>query len=104
MTEHGAVLVKVGKLSPRAASGPAARPPSLIESPWVVLPMLFLDFRLFALPMLWRSRRFTRGWKIGLTVIVLLLTVALGWYLVEFVKQTMKALDPLFKGIAAERA
>ena len=92
LTEHGAAQVKIGKLPPPATCGPAVKPPSWLESPVVVLPALFLLIGPLALPMLWRSRRFTRFWKIGLTIAVLLLTVALVWYTVHAVNQ---ALEPL---------
>jgi hypothetical protein len=45
----------------------------------VVLLALSL-FGPLAIRMLWRSRRFTRGWKIGLTVAVLAVTVFACWY------------------------
>jgi len=71
-----------------AASIPAgaSSSPAGLESPWLVLLMLFLVLGPLALPMLWRSRRFSRAWKIVLTVAVLGLTalvVALGWYLIN---------------------
>ncbi len=92
LTEHGAALVKIGKLSRPTAGEPAARPPSWIESPLVVLPALFLVLGPLALPMLWQSRCFTRGWKIGLTIAVLVVTVVACWGTVEYLK---KALEPL---------
>ena len=94
MTEHGATLVASGKLRPQTSCESALRPPSWLESPVVVLPALFLVLGPLALPMLWRSRRFTRGWKIGLTWAVLLLTAALIWYAVETVKA---AFNPVFQ-------
>ena len=97
MTEHGARMVTIGKLPPQTAREQAEKPPSWIESPVVVLPALFLVFGPLALPMLWMSRRFTRGWKIGLTVAVLLLTVAACWYTAVIV---MKTLEPLSQDIA----
>jgi len=49
------------------------------ESPWFVLAMLFLVLGPLALPLLWRSRRFTRPWKIVLSVIVIGVTVYVVW-------------------------
>ncbi len=92
VTEHGAKMVTIDKLPPRATREPAARPPSWIENPLVVLLALFVVLGPLALPMLWHSRQFTRGWKIGLTLGMLLATVAAVWY---GVAQLNKALDPL---------
>ncbi len=53
------------------------------ESPWLVLTLLFLVLGPLALPLLWRSRRFIRPWKIALSVIVAGVTVfavCLAWY------------------------
>ena len=78
LTEYGAAQVATGKLPP-PASLPTAEPPRWTESPVVVLLALAVLLPL-ALGMLWRSRRFTRAWKIGLTLVVLLATAALTWY------------------------
>jgi ribosomal protein L40E len=51
------------------------RRPVAWESPWVVLPLLFFVLGPLALPLLWRSRRFTLLWKWVLTVIITALTV-----------------------------
>jgi hypothetical protein len=86
MTEVGAARVKIGKLAPPAALSSveaAPKPPNWLESPVTVLLGLFVFFGPLALPLLWRSRRFTRAWKIGLTVVVLLATYALYWYVKE---------------------
>ena len=90
LTEHGAALVKIGKLPRPTLCETAARPPSWTENPVVVLLALFAVLGPFALPMLWRSRRFTRGWKIGLTIAVLLLTVAIVWYTVHEVNKALE--------------
>ncbi|MBN2474512.1 MAG: hypothetical protein JXB62_07880 [Pirellulales bacterium] len=53
------------------------------ENRWVVLAMLFLVLGPVGLPMLWRSRQFSRTWKTVLTTFVLGVTVAivgLIWY------------------------
>jgi hypothetical protein len=49
------------------------------ESPWLVLTLLFLVLGPFAIPLLWRSRRFTLLWKNILTAVVLGLAVLLVW-------------------------
>jgi hypothetical protein len=64
------------------------------ESPWVILPLLFLVLGPLALPLLWRSRRFTFFWKGILTVLVIGLTAILlwgTWFTVE------RALTPLLE-------
>jgi hypothetical protein len=61
------------------AFAPAIQPAKWSESPWVVLPLLFLILGPLALPLLWRSRRFTLLWKGVLTVIMVGLTVFLLW-------------------------
>ena len=74
-----------------AAVDPAVRSPSAAEprpweNPWVVLSLLFLGLGPFALPMLWRSRRFTRLWKGILTALVIgvtLLVLWLVWFIIE---------------------
>ena len=63
-----------------------------MESPVVVLVALFAVLGPLGLPMLWRSRCFTRAWKIGLTVVVLLVTVALGWYIADQWQKTVAEL------------
>ncbi len=94
LTEAGAAMVKVGKLPPPASREIAEKPLSWTESRVVVLLLLFAVLGPIALPMLWRSRRFTRGWKIGLTVAVLLMTVALCWYSAKVVMDAwQKAVD-----------
>jgi hypothetical protein len=49
------------------------------ESPWVVLTLLFVVLGPLALPLLWRSRRFTRPWKIALSIIVVGIAVFAVW-------------------------
>lgn len=44
---------------------------------WFVLAMLFLLLGPAALPLLWKSPKFSTPWKIILTVVVLILTLAL---------------------------
>ena len=49
------------------------------ESPAIVLTSLFFLLGPIALPMLWRSRRFSIVWKVTLTVIVVVATVVMCW-------------------------
>lgn len=62
------------------------------ESPWIVLPMLFLVAGPLALPMLWRSREFSVLWKAILTIVVVGLTLFVVWA-IWFLYQ--KAVAPL---------
>ncbi|HYW80142.1 MAG TPA: hypothetical protein VE890_11225 [Thermoguttaceae bacterium] len=66
--------------------------PGWSESPAIVLVSLFVLLGPLALPMLWRSRRFSAAWKIALTVVVVVLTVVMCW-LVWYL--TMELLRPL---------
>jgi ribosomal protein L40E len=81
----------------RAALAPFAQQPSWSESPWVVLPLLFLILGPFALPLLWRSRRFTLLWKGVLTVITVCVTVFLIWSVWFSVNQALAPLRELEK-------
>jgi hypothetical protein len=67
----------------RFDSGPAR----MSESPWVILPLLFLILGPLALPLLWRSRQFTPAAKYALTVATAIYTVFLCWEMWVFVKQ-----------------
>ena len=74
---------------------PAApvRQPGWSESPWFVLPLLFLVLGPFALPLLWRSRRFTPIWKAVLTAFMLAVTVYLVWCIWLAVNQALATLQ-----------
>jgi hypothetical protein len=65
-------------VNPAAASTAAPQPRSS-ESPWIVLPLIFLILGPFGLPLLWRSRRFTLLWKSIVTIVVLGLTAMILW-------------------------
>ncbi|MGO8748227.1 MAG: hypothetical protein ACLQNE_19805 [Thermoguttaceae bacterium] len=67
------------------------------ESPWVVLPLLFLVAGPFALPLLWRSRRFTRPWKIALSVITVGLPLLVVWQAAQALNQALAPLLELDK-------
>jgi RsiW-degrading membrane proteinase PrsW (M82 family) len=63
----------------------------------VVLTLLFLVLGPLALPLLWRSRRFTLRWKIVLTVIVAGITVYVLWQVWYVLNQAMGPLQELRK-------
>lgn len=69
-----AVLVEARLVSERCA-----KPSRGMDSPWIVLPMLFLVLGPLGLPMLWRSRQFSVLWKMILTVLVLAITAVVLW-------------------------
>jgi hypothetical protein len=69
----------------------------LSESPWVVLPMLFLVLGPLALPLLWRSRRFTLPWKVALSVVMAGMTVFLLWSIWFSLQQSLAPLRELEK-------
>ena len=72
-----------GLASPTACAGSVPARQAWSENPWVVLPMLFLVLGPFGLPMLWRSRQFSRIAKAVMTTVVAgitLLILALIWY------------------------
>ena len=75
------------------ASAPSVQQAKWSESPWVVLPHLFLILGPFALPLLWRSRRFTLVWKSILTVVMLGVTVYLLWSIWLILHQVMVSLQ-----------
>jgi hypothetical protein len=65
------------------------------ESPWIVLTLLFLVLGPFAIPLLWRSRRFTLLWKNILTALVLALTALLLWNVWLVVQRALGSLHDL---------
>jgi hypothetical protein len=83
----------------RAGWAPSVQPPRWSESPWVVLSLLFLVLGPLALPLLWRSRRFTPRWKVVLTVVVTGLTVLLLWQVWFTFQQAMVSLGELEKAL-----
>jgi len=91
----------------RRCGTPTAGPASLSsgttaawwESPWVVLTLLFLVLGPLALPLLWRSRRFNRPWKIALSVIVVGFTVFAVWQVWYALNQAMAPLRELEKSL-----
>jgi ribosomal protein L40E len=71
--------------------------PKWSESPWIVLPLLFLLLGPFALPLLWRSHRFTPVWKSVLTVAVAGVTLFAIWSVWFSLQQALAPLGELDK-------
>ncbi len=67
--------------------------PGWWESPWVVLPMLFLILGPLGLPLLWGSRRFNLVWKVVLTLLVIGETVFVVQRLYLVVTQSLDAVE-----------
>ena len=67
------------------------------DKPWVLLILLFAALGPLALPMLWRSRRFSRFWKIVLSAAVAVLTAAVVWLLWLAVAMFVEALRQLYQ-------
>jgi hypothetical protein len=76
----------------------AAKQSGIWESPWLILPLLFLVLGPFAFPLLWRSRQFTLFWKVFLTVLVTGLTVFLLWSAWVVTQQALAPLQKLLQG------
>ena len=73
----------------------------LLESRVTVLTMLFAVLGPLALPLLWRSSRFSLTWKIVLTLLVLLLTgviIGLFSYVIQMTLAPLKELQQV-KGL-----
>jgi|SRR5271157_5414570 len=88
MTEVGAAMVKIGRLPAPSSAADPEKPLGWTESRVFVLLALSL-FGPLAIRMLWRSRRFTRAWKIGLTLAVVAVTVFACWYTAKVVNEAV---------------
>ncbi len=62
--------------------------------------MLFLTLGPLALPMLWRSRQFSRLWKIVLTAIVVVITLLIVAFLWEVVPQWLAEVRQLREALS----
>ena len=60
--------------------------------PWAVVILLFLVLGPLGLPLLWRSPSFTRGWKLALTIALVVYTLLL---IDSMVVATRLAMDQL---------
>jgi hypothetical protein len=61
----------------------------------MVLVLLFLVLGPLGLPLLWRSPRFSRGWKIFLTAVMVVYTALLAESVVASVRLAMEQLRPV---------
>lgn len=78
-----------------APTGQGANQRHWSESPWVILPLLFLILGRLAIPLLWRSRQFTPFWKTVLTVLVTGTTLFLCFSLYQIVQMVSADLQKL---------
>jgi hypothetical protein len=85
-----------GKLGGSPAKGSA----EWWESPWFVVTLLLFVVGPLALPLLWRSRRFTVHWKIVLTIVVTFITAYFLWVIWYTLNQALAPLQELknFRG------
>ncbi len=74
-------------------------PPSwreLIDNPWLMVLVLFFVTAVLGLPFLWISRGFSTGWKIALTIAVLLWTAIVFWAFYLIMAWCWSQLEPVF--------
>ena len=62
--------------SPPVATGSAGSWVSALDNRWLILGTLMLGLGAFGLPVLWRSRAFSRSAKVGWTIFITLETIA----------------------------
>ena len=99
--EPTVIMAESGNARPRPVAhgyDSASHPIGFFESPWVILPLIFLVLGPLALPLLWRSRRFSLLWKNVLTVITLVYTVFLMasvWFSAQEAMKSFRELDKL---------
>jgi ribosomal protein L40E len=95
-------LMAPDQLAPAAGSGGLSKTGGkLLDSRVTVLTMLFAVLGPLALPLLWRSSRFSLTWKIVLTLLVLLLTgaiIGLFSYVIQMTLAPLKELQQV-KGL-----
>jgi hypothetical protein len=72
---QGGVLID----SPARPAGKHPRWRDAIDTPWLMIVMLFFVTAALGLPFLWMSRGFSTGWKIVLTIAVLAWTALVFW-------------------------
>jgi len=63
--------------------------------PWVVVILLFFVLGPLALPLLYRSPKFTREWKLLLTLLVIISTVYFIFVLIKIQREVYKELQYL---------
>ena len=92
---HGGSATASRGVNPAVAR--STQQPSSSESPWVVLPLIFLILGPFGLPLLWRSRRFTLLWKSVITIVIVGLTAMILWGIWFILHQALLPLRELEK-------
>ena len=78
---------------------PAGKKPSwrdAIDTPWLMLVMLFFVTAALGLPFLWMSRGFSTGWKTILTFAVLAWTALVFWVFFLIMAWCWSQLEPVF--------
>jgi hypothetical protein len=71
----------------------AGRVTTWYHRPWAIVVLLFLVLGPLGLPLLWRSPSFTRGWKIVLTLAMVVYTVLLVDSVVVATRLAMEQLE-----------
>jgi hypothetical protein len=66
-------------IRPEATAGRRQTWRDLIDTPWLMIVVLFLVTAALGLPFLWMSRGFSTLWKVILTILVLLWTALVLW-------------------------
>ena len=87
------ILGKRDRVGQQTGPSQGGLQPGWSESPAVVLMSLFVLLGPLALPMLWRSGRFSPAWKITLTVAVAVLTVLMCWVVWYLVMEILRPLQ-----------
>ena len=85
----------IAEASPKPWLGPRTLGDRVADSRVAVVVLLFAVLGPFALPWLWRSRKFSRPWKVALTILVLILTVVIAWDLWREVNRLRESLREL---------
>jgi hypothetical protein len=82
-----------------SAANPPAKQPSwrdVVDTPWLMVVVLFFVTAALGLPFLWMSRAFSTGWKIILTFAVLAWTALVFWVFFLIMAWCWSRLEPLF--------
>jgi len=80
--------------SPSTPSNPPTKPPSKwYYNVWFVLLMLLFVAGPFGLPLVWKNPRFSRGVKIGLTLLMVFYTLLLIEMTVRMVRAVMEGVQ-----------
>jgi len=82
--------------SPQPSPAQQAGWRELVDSPWLLIAVLFFVTAALGLPFLWISRGFSTPWKIILTIAVLLWTVLVFWVFFLIMAWCWSQLQPVF--------